>query len=123
MTAHLAPSVCSHNLCCHAYVISTGLLTCFPFPNHIPAAKLGSTTSWLIGIAKKPLPFRSRWFSQRYAPTTTRIFITERSTYTRIHASARTARRHTTMHSFECMSIVSVVDLAPSIFAAQHLDK
>ncbi len=46
------------NLCCHAYLNSSGILTGRPFLTHQLDARLGPTDPWLIDIAKEPLPFQ-----------------------------------------------------------------
>ena len=78
--AAVSPNCPKLFLCCHTYSNSTGILTCFPFPAAQLGCRLGMTNPSLNYIEKEPLPFRPRWISHRYFPTTTRILITTRST-------------------------------------------
>jgi hypothetical protein len=64
---------------CRAYIYSTGILTCFPFPLDQLGLGLGPTYSSLTNIAKKPLGFRHHGFSPCIDPTITRILIPMRS--------------------------------------------
>ena len=50
------------DLCCHVYLNSTRILTCFPFPFIPLGIELGPTNPWLNCIAKEPLPFRRHGF-------------------------------------------------------------
>ncbi|GEM_PF-4188170 len=89
-------------LCCHAYIHSTGILTCFPFPLDQLGHGLGPTTSSLTNIAKKPLGFRHYGFSPYTDPTTTRILIHTRSTSAYTNASAHARRLPTLLISENC---------------------
>ena len=82
-------------LCCHAYLLSKGILTFFPFPIFELRSRLGSTNPWLIIIVKEPLPFQRQCFSHCSDLTTTRIFITMRSTPSLEEISAHTVRLST----------------------------
>ena len=82
---------------CRAYIYSTGILTCFPFPLDQLGLGLGPTYSSLTNIAKKPLGFRHYGFSPYIDPTTTRILIPTRSTNSYEKASAHARRLPTSL--------------------------
>ena len=89
------------NLCCHMYPNSTGILTCFPFPNNLLRIWLGSTYPWLTYIVKEPLPFRWQRFSLCYDLTTARILVFIRSTFT--HENASVLIKHLSITIRRCL--------------------
>ena len=47
---------------CRTYLVSSGILTAFPFLQLQLGVRLGPTNPWLICIAKEPLPFQWKRF-------------------------------------------------------------
>ena len=70
------PQASDNSLRCRAHSQGSRILTAFPFDISPLRIVLGPTNSWLIIIAKKPLPFRRPGFSPGIDATSTKIFIT-----------------------------------------------
>ena len=103
---------------CRAYVLGTGILTCFPFPCLQLGTQLGPTNPQSTIVAEETLPFRRRRFSRRFVVTFSRILIPTGSSCPYEQHSAPAGHLSTRLLAY---GWVSETGLVPSILGAGNL--